>query len=264
MTAIHQEKSYFRFLWTWPFVATALVLAIQSQYLLVSGLLYFLVPSIYLSWKYPQYIPKVFTISALMMLTLGVPFEYIVEINREYVVPVSVFGDFRILGYVTLDVLLWGLAWIYFAVIFYETSSNHGKHPRFIAPQFKNLVFVFGLFLVSFFGLYAISPDLVRIPYFYFIFGITAIAAPLIIILYRFPKLRRKFLFTSTYFAVVYFLHEITSVYLGQWFFPTDSRVLGHLNLGGVILAHEEWIFFILLSAPVIAAYYEYFDDDQK
>lgn len=263
MEPTHQNKWFLAALCVWPIVATMLVVLLKTPYLLTSGVLYFGIPALYLAWKYPKYILKISIISSIIVV-IGIPFEYIVEMNREYVVPVSVLGNFRILQYITLDVLLWGFMWIFFTLIFYETASNHGKNMGFVTPQFKNLAIIATLFLGLFLMLYFTNPDLLKIPYFYLLFGLFAMVVPVFSITYKFPVLRKKFFFISTYFTFVYFLHELSSLYLGQWFFPTTSRVLGHVNIGNLTFAHEEWIFYILISAPAILAYYEYFDDDRK
>lgn len=158
---------------------------------------------------------------------------------------------------------MWTFFQIYLIIMFYEYFLEKHIRDKIWHPRTKYLVLLvsglFLLFLILFFG----YPALLRIPYWYFIFGLTLILLPLIIQAFSFPKVFAKILKVVPYFFYLTFIYEITALKLGWWVFP-GREFIGWVSFFGVSFPFEEFFFWLVLLAASLLSYYEFYADDEK
>jgi hypothetical protein len=258
-----KRRGSFIALLVWPFIAAGITFATHAN-LLTAGILFYGVPALALTtWRF-RYAPKIAVFSLATATGFGIPFEYIIRVTRQYIVPSSALGDARLFQYVVWDMYIGYILWIYatayvYAVFFDNTSSAH------VSPDgLWRLLRLLGVVFAVFSAVYVILPGLLVIPYFYLIFGCGAIATPLILILARYPKLRSKIMRIGFYSLVVNALVEFTALSMGYWYFPSDGSTVGRIGVGILTLSLEELAFFVILPGAAIAAYYEYFADNAQ
>ena len=107
------------------------------------------------------------------------------------------------------------------------------------------------------------KPELLIIPYFYFVGGVVLVLIPVISVLFKFPNLIVKFSKMGAYFFYSSIIYEITALKLGLWDFPGD-QFIGWVSIFGTVFPFEELFFWIILGVLSVLSYYEFFDDDRK
>lgn len=243
-----------------PVLAVVLSLFLGANYFL-STILFYVLPSLYLSWRNPQIIAKSFVFS----LVLGLPFAIIVDsiavLSKAWVTH-SMF-DWLFLGTMPVEDFIFGISFIYFIVMFYEhlldKSDKKIAEPRlkyFIAV----LIFAFIIFLIAILN----NPQILVIPYAYFFLGLLGGFVPLALLLIFFPKLIAKFTKVAVYFFFLTLLFELTALELNQWSFPEEGQFIGWVYLFGHGFPLEELFLWLMLASVSILSYYEFFDDDRK
>lgn len=247
----------------WPLAAAALSLGLHVG-ALASVLLFLGVPAVVASVGLPRRI-----ISKLLLFTLVVApatiiiVDYIAELNGTWQFFHSSIIPFRLLRFVTIEVIVWALLNIYAVVAFYERFFERHRTVRLFEPRLKHLsFFIVSLFLL-FLGAYIKTSGSIFIPYFYTAFGTVLILPPVVLVLARRPLLAGKFFFTGAYFFYLCLAYEVTALRLGQWAFPSD-QFLGWVSLAGIRFPFEEFFFWLMLMAMAVLACYEYFDDDSR
>lgn len=226
-----------------------------------SVLVFFGIPSFYLSIRAKKYSKKAAIFSILASLPLIIIIDYIAHSTGQWVIPNSILP--RVFQYVTIEVIIWAIFNCYFVIIFYEYFLDHHFTKKLVYPQMKYLVGLFLALFVLFLFVYNFSPLLLNIPYFYLCFGVAFILIPIIIQFFARPKLITKFFETAAYFFYVTFLYEITALQLGWWGFP-GRKFIGWISIFDIKFPLEELIFWLLLLAMAMLTYYEFFDDDEK
>ncbi len=226
-----------------------------------SVILFLGIPSLYLSLKERNHIKK-----AAFFSLLGLPIiifvDYIAHLTNAWVIPVSVL-PYRLLGYVSLEVILWTFFQIYLVIMFYEYFLEEHVRDKIWYPRTKYLVLiVFGLLLI-FFGFFFTAQNLLYIPYWYLIFGLSTILLPVILQALAFPRTLLKILKVVPYFFFLTFIYEITALKLGWWAFP-GTEFVGWVSFFGVRFPFEEFSFWLMLLAVALLSYYEFYDDDEK
>ncbi|MBS3065884.1 hypothetical protein J4229_02450 [Candidatus Pacearchaeota archaeon] len=247
----------------WPIVASLLSFIIKAD-VLISMLLFFALPAGYLSYYKKEHIKKIALFSLITTIPIAFIVDYIMEHTGGWFLPYSVFGSFRLLGYVTIEQFIWLFLFIYFVAIFYEYFLDKECTPRLYHPKIKYLLSILILILGTFFLIYAIKPSLLHINYFYLKFGIIASLLPVVLMLFKFPSLFDKMLKTGIYFSFLSLIYEITALSLGQWTFPSENQFIGFVQILGTKFPLEEFLFWIVLGSIATISYYEFFDDDRR
>lgn len=242
----------------WPIVASIISLVWETNFL-VSTVLFYILPSIYLSFKYRSLVRKVFLFSLVVVPAIIVG-DYFAEITGSWFFPTSVFG-FKLFGTTVFEVVLWMSSFVYFVVMFYEYFVDH-SHMKLTNRKFRWVSLGFTLLFVAFL-VYLASGISIQIPYFYLVFGIIFAIVPIALELLDFPNLVAKFAKITVYFSFSSFLWEIVALRLHQWTFPGTSFI-GWLEIFNVRFPFEEFLIWIILGAAGILSWYEFFDDDNR
>ena len=227
----------------------------------ISVLIFFILPSIYLTFRAPRFFKRVAIFSVLIGLPFMIIIDYIAHLNHQWFLNKSIFP--RLFEYASIEVILWAIFNLYFVVMFYEYFIHRYSTKIILYKKLKYL-FLFSLFLfLIFLVFYTYYPYLLNIDYFYLRYGIVGIALPIIFQLVKYPKFFLKFIKVAIYFFYVTLLYEFTGLKIGWWYFP-ESNFIGQISIFAIKFPVEEFVFWILLFAMAVLSFYEYFDSEEK
>ncbi len=242
-----------------PIIATHISLLFRTNFL-ISSLLFFGIPSLYLSLISPKEIKKIFFFSLIFSIPLGFILDYFAVKDLSWHVPQTIF-PFRIFGLIPIEDLIWGFLTIYFICSFYEYFLD----KKIKKKQNKNLKYLISFLFLAIIIFYFITQNMpsFSIPYFYLWMGILLALFPIVLFLFNFPQFFFRYTKLIIYFFSVFFLSEITGLRLNQWEFP-GNHFIGMVDILGLTFPFEEFIFFIVLFSVAIISWYEFFADDKK
>ncbi len=244
----------------WPIIASLASIWFNLNFF-TSTILFYLLPSLYISWRCPQLIRKTLKVCFVVLPILLIT-DWIAVKTGVWYFPTSIFSG-RLFGTTVFEVVFWFFLFVYFVIVFYEYFfDSHVKEER---PHkgFKYLALITAICFTIFLLLLFTLGTFVQIPYIYFIFGIIFCFIPIPLILFKFPRLLTKFVQVTVYFFLSSFLWEIVALKLNQWTFP-GKDFIGWVEIFDVRFPIEELLVWIVLGATSIVAWYEYFDDDCK
>lgn len=247
----------------WPILASVLSFLINANFF-VSTILFLGIPSVFLSFLNKKHIKKLALFSVIFAIPIAFVVDYIMEATGGWYVPYSIFGPFRLFGFVTVDLVLWSILETYLILMFYETFLEKQCTPKLYRPRLKYLFIIFYIAMGAFVLLYMINPSILKINYFYLKMGLVLAVLPVVGMLLKFPKFWNKFLNIAAYFFIFNFIYEVTAVKLNQWSFPVEHQLIGIVEFMGARFALEELLFWMILCAMSVVAFYEFFDDDKK
>lgn len=256
----HKYVLVFFLLWPITVFGITKIIPINAFF---SSIFFFGVPSFVLSLLIPKQIKKSLTIS-LFILPFMTIVDYIAETTKTWIwpLPYSVI-PYKLFGFVSIEVLLWAFLHVYLVIMFYQYFLGKHFKKRFWDKRSSEALFgtiaIFIFFLLSVF----LTPTLLRIPYWYFIFGFAGIAPVVLLEDFRYPLIFPKLLKTACYFFYLNFTYEITALKLGWWAFPS-KEFIGHVTFFGTIFPFEEFFFWIILFTLAILSYYEYFFNKER
>lgn len=243
-----------------PILSSIISLALKAN-LLVSTLLFFGMPSIWLSYRSKDRIIKSASFSLIFSIPFTIVFEYLATLDKSWVVRTSIF-PFRLFNIILIESLIWGFLFVYFVIIFYVHFLDKGK-PVLIDPRMKYLACLLGILLLAFFIALFTNSRVLEIKYAYFWNGLIFGFMPTTIFLLFFPELLSQFVKTAVYFFFLSMLYELTALELGLWMFP-GANFIGWVELLDYRFPFEEFFFWCMLSSASVLSYYEFFDDDRK
>lgn len=244
----------------WPVIASAVSIVFQVNFLL-STILFYIVPSVYLSFRLPYTIKKSLSISFGALPVLLVT-DWIAVKTGTWYFPTSVFNH-RLFGTTVFEVVLWLFAYVYFVVLFYEYFLDSRLREKKFHPRFKFFIIgsitLFLFFLITLF----VTGAFFEIPYVYLVFGIIFCFIPIPIFLFKFPRLLNRIVILVVYFFTTSLLWEIIALKLNQWTFP-GSYFVGWVEVLNVRFPIEEFLVWIVLGSAAVIVWYEYLEDDCK
>lgn len=246
----------------YPFFATFVSFLFNINFF-SSILVFFGVPSLFLSLRAKEYVGHTLIFSLILAIPLVIVIDYIDHLTRTYLFLYSIF-NIRLLGYVTIDIIFWGILFTYFIIIFYRYFfGGHAPHKLYVKNT-TPLIILLSLLLLIFFILFTFSPNSLHIPYFYLAYGIVLGVIPLSIVYFLFSEIRYVFVKVGLYFFVFNLLYEISALKLKWWEFPREGEFVGWINFLGISLPFEEFFFWIVLSAPSVLSWYKLFGEERR
>lgn len=254
------KKVDIAFLILFPILSVVLSLALKANFF-IATLLFFGLPSLWLSLRTPQQVKKTFLFSLFLSVPLGVVFDYIGTIDEAWYVPQSIF-PIRLFGVVPVEDLIYAFFLVYSIVIFYEHFLDKGKH-ELIDKRMKYLAWPLITLVMVFFVALFTKPEILAIPYAYFWLGTAIFLIPAVTFLSFFPRLLSKYVKTAAYFFILALLFELTGLELQLWTFP-GNHFIGWVEIFGYRFPFEEFFFWFIMSAITVLSYYEFFDDDRR
>ena len=240
---------------TTPILATILALLLKTDFL-VTSLLFYLVPAIYISIKLQDRILKslVFTIILLIPLTfviygLGV-------FGGAWHVPTTSSNLF--LGFIALQDVVWALVFVYLVVMLYQYTADKGNDIIF-PKKLWYLCAIVAILLVALGISWLANDAFIVISFAYVAIGVAFVLVPIVLFsIFRSTK-SISMIPITIYLAIVNVLYEFVGLTLDLWSFP-GAEFLGYIPFFSHSLPIEEFVFFILLAAPAIIVFFKTFD----
>jgi hypothetical protein len=230
------------------------VLGFKTTYL-VSLLVFFLIPSIYLSLRKKERVKKV----ALFTLITTIPLYFIIDIlaylGKDWIVPASLF-PFRILGVLPIEDFIWLFLVTYLVLIIYESISKDKFKPALGGRVTLMIAILYPLLLIAV-GLFYLYPSL-NIPYAFDILGFGLLLIPAVLVILRFPSYAITFLKVQILFSVIHLPFELVGDKYGFWLYQ-GSYYIGWVKILGVSMPLEEMMFVMMFGAFAACAYYVFF-----
>lgn len=252
---IHLDRSI---IYIFP-IAASILAGVKDLGYFPTILLFYGLPSLYLSIRYPRHILKVTLFSLVLGVLLTIPLDYIAHASGAWLMPV---GSYRILKYVSVEDISWGFLLVYLILIHYESlvHKHFADNPIHKRMQYllEIMIVTIGLFLL----LFITNIGALNIDYFYFKAGTALVLTPIILITIRSTRVLASFAQTAVFFSLVTLLHEIVALEYGHWFFPQYGEFVGFVQFAGHTIPFEEILFWIILMGFGILSYFQYFDED--
>ncbi len=240
-------------------ISPLIILEFKTPFL-VSTVIYFLIPSIYLLVRKPKAIRETLEAVGLFGIIFAILFDLIGEINKAWIVSGVPIIKYSLLGIIPVDGIVWSILWIFYVITFYEHFSIH-SHTNMMKKGWMRIT-VFSLIMLSiFFLIYTINPLILKIPYTYLFLGILGVFMSICILIKK-PNFLRDLLLTSLYFIPLCLLFEYTSLSLSHWKFP--GQYIYTFPVHGLLIPLEEILFWIIFSNGIIILYYKWWVDDAK
>ena len=111
------KKIDFILLITFPILASIISLTLNVNFF-YGTLLFFGVPSLYLSIRNKKVALKTFLFSLIFAAPLALISDYIASISGTWLIETSALLGFRFFGIVSPEGVIWGFFYIYFVIIF--------------------------------------------------------------------------------------------------------------------------------------------------
>lgn len=255
-----------------PLIAMALSIMLKINFL-ISTVLLFLPPALWLSFRKKSAVIKAAIFSLLFATPLVIIIDYILVVSEGWYISNTVFNG-RLFGVVAWEQFIWGWLCIYLAIIFYEYFLDRPakksimqifgkKNVDLINPRMDKIIWILFIALVIFFFILLADKTLLNIPYSYLAVGVILILIPFLLFIIKFPNFWLRFLKATVYFAYLGIVVEITGLKGNHWIFP-GTQYVSQLPFFGFNIPLEEYFFYFFCFAGAILAYYEFFDDDRK
>lgn len=229
---------------------------------LITTLLFFGLPAVYLIFLNPAHIKKALVSALLFGLLWSFSFDFIAELNYawSWSVGESLLFPGTFFGVVSLDIMVWFFLWIFLVVMFYEHFIERRVSKK-ISSNIWYSVSVGTVALIVMLTLFFIDPEILKFSYTYLVLGIAALCQFLYVIVRR-PHLFPKTLEVVPFFLFLYLTFEIVALHLKLWDFT--GQYVGMILINNLQFPLEEFFFWILLSSAVAVSYHELYVDDQK
>ncbi|MBI5021128.1 MAG: hypothetical protein HZB59_06815 [Ignavibacteriales bacterium] len=242
-------------------IATLITIWFRTS-LLISTLLYFGVPSVYIICKNPGIALKSLAFVIPFSIPLSLFADALAAYNGSWLVPQSIF-PLRIFGLATIEVYIFGLLWGLWVVLFYEHYFDNGKRADRLSKRIKYLWLFFLILVLTVSVMFFEKSEFLSIPYFYLWVGVVFVIFPLILFLFKYPEFCDRYFVVSLFSFPILLMFELAALYAGQWVFPGNGFI-GFINIIGFRFPIEELIIWMILATPSFLVYYEYFADDTK
>ena len=240
-------------------ISAFLILKFELKFL-ISGILYLLIPALYLLLRKTQDVKNIL-IASLCSIGPGFIFSFLHTLNQSWFIPQDqLIFSYRIFNILPIDEIFWYFLFTFAITTFYEHFIEKKETVR-VSKNFKyailSTLFIFIGILILFF----LVPNLLKVNYSYLIFSIIAIF-PLLYLFTKKPFFINKFAKIAIVFFFLFFLCEFTALKTGQWIFP--GQYVGMVDIFNLRLPFEEIFFWIMISSMGFFSYYEIFVDDEK
>jgi hypothetical protein len=216
-----------------------------------STVLFFLLPSLYITIRRAKLFKQLFVYALL----IGVPFVLIIDTIGRYNNAwweTSLFS-YRVFGLVPLDTVLWGILYAYAIPAIYEYFFGERQDITLTRKFWKfdiTLLGFLGIFLIAF----SFNREWFAIPYFYALFAGIFYFLTSFIGLIRNPRMFLHLWKQCLYFSILLFIEELGALAAHQWGF-SGSQYLGIIHIGNLLMPFEEMI-WILIGVPAFLYVY--------
>jgi hypothetical protein len=237
------------------FLAIGAILIFRPLYI-YSILIVLVPPSLINFWWLKNSRLKVLVFSLASTLLFAPPIELMARLLNVWDVQ-SIF--IRPLGLIPLENMLFAFLNFFWVLSFYEYFIDNDRRQA-TNKRFKYLIGLYVLFASLVFGLYFYRAELVAANY--FTIAVIVLIIPGILIFRKQPKILKKTIIPTVFFALIFFVYELASLKLGSWFWPGNYFL--SFKIFGSTFPLDDIIIWYFLSTPVLIGGYEFFIDDHK
>lgn len=163
----------------------------------------------------------------------------------------------RIFGIAPIENLIFAFINFFWVLTFYECFVDKYS-TRTFPSKFKYLVGLFLVFSIAIFSLFFYKKEIIALSYFKI--GVIILLIPSIFLFYNNPRLLKKTILPTIFFAVVFFVYEFVALMIGNWWWP--GNYLLPVNLFGHVFPLDDVIIWYFLSTITLIGGYEFFADD--
>lgn len=239
------NKSIEKFILVAYFMLVAFTSAAFNFSYLFSTLLFFAIPSLYVTLKHPE----LFRTLATYAIAIGVPFVLIIDAIGVYNHAwweTSIFSQ-RIFGLVPFDTVLWAILYSYAITALYEYFFAQRKAVVLSKNFWKFETGLLGA-LVIFLASFSFHREWFTVQYFYTVFvGVFYVLISLIGLVHKPAKFSR--LWTQClFFSILLLIGELGALAANHWGF-SGSQYLGMIHIANLSFPFEEMI-WILTGVP--------------
>ena len=199
---------------------------------------------------------KIFLFSILTTILFAPPVELAARLTNTWDVQ-SILP--RLFGVVPLEDLLAAFLNFFWVLSFYEYFVDKDS-GRKISSRFRIIILGYCLLAAIIFTGFFVDRNLVSLNY--HSLSVLILFVPGIIIFSLMPAILSKTWLPTVFFALTFFIYEITSLLIGSWWWP--GKYLLPLNIFGHVFPLDDMVIWIILSTPVLIGGYEFFVDDGK
>jgi len=199
---------------------------------------------------------KILLFSVITLLLFAPPVEIMTRLTNAWDVQSILPRPF---GLIPLENMIFAFINILWPLSFYEYFVDKDKTKK-ISSKLKYLVGLYCLLAAIVYTLFYHNKELISLNY--FVAAIPILIVPATIIFARNPKLLKKVILTTVFFAIVHFTFEMFAMKIGNWWWP--GEYLYTFNISGMVYPLDDAIVWFLLSTPALIGGYEFFVDDDK
>jgi len=163
----------------------------------------------------------------------------------------------RPFGLIPIENMIFAFLNFLWVLSFYEYFVDKDSSKK-ISPKFKILLAIYIFCTAVIYTIFFINKDLVTLNY--FAISIPLLIIPAILIFGKNPKLIKKVVKPTIFFAFVFFYYEIISLIIGSWWWP--GEYIFTTSFFGKIFPLDDIIIWYFLSTPVLIGGYEFFTDN--
>ncbi len=258
-----QERKQARFdhiaIYIFPICSALLATVFATNYFYTIILFYGL-PSVYLSLRYSRYIKKAFFFALIFGSVFTIPLDYLAHLNGAWEI---IAPGYRILEFIPVTDFMWAILIVYLIAIHHEGIAHHQLNDNVYQKRTKLFLNSMIAVLLLFMIIKLNFPQYLEIDYFYFKAGIVALIIPAFFWLHTRIKVALSFFKTAVFFTLTSILHEIVALNSQHWIFPKSGMFIGYVPFFTYMIPIEEYLFFFILLSVGILTYYEFFEESQ-
>lgn len=236
------------------FIASTFLILILKLNHLASTFLYLSVPAIYLLIRYEKIRKKILIFVLPLGLVTSLLIEYVAEYNKAWITSSS---TLKFLTYVPLESIIWAISYTAIVLCVYKIFLDFKHHPAAKAYNYNWLLIILFISLIMLGVWVFLSPPEVNYAYAK-VFGLPAVII-FFYAIHKNPNVVPKILELSIIFLMFSIIYEIIALKLGFWWFP--GQYYSFVNIAGVNIPIEEFVLWIALGAPGVAAAFEIFNE---
>lgn len=233
----------------------AIVLIFRPSYLANLFIVYTIPTALTFLWLKKSR-KKVLIFALVTTLLFAVPVELVARLANAWDVQ-SILP--RMFGIAPLENLLYAFVNFLWPLSFYELFIDKDTDGT-VSKKWKYLVGMYVALSVLIFLLFFINQEIITRNYWQI--AILILVVPACIIFYKNKKLVKKTIGVTIFFAMIFFVHELMSLYVGHWWWP--GEYLLSVELFGGPFPLDDAVIWYLLSTPALIGGYEFFMDDFK
>lgn len=165
----------------------------------------------------------------------------------------------RFMEVIPIENLIFAFINFFWVLSFYEYFVDRDVNSK-ISKMFKYLIDIFVFFDALVLIIYRIDPRILTLNYFGA--ALLILVIPAVFIFAKNTHLLKKCILPTVFFAVIFFVYEIVSLYIGSWWWPGDYYL--PVLVFGKVFPLDDVLIWYFMSTPALIGGYEYFMDDDK